>query len=215
MADERAAGEEPVEHFRPTSGSRVGWVGIVLLLALAVQSLSGGSLSAVAAAAGLGWCALGLWIGLVRPRVLAYGDHLLLRNELRDAVIPWHLVDGIVVRQTLRVHAGDDVCQCAAISRGARGRPRVRRATSTWAGPMFGVEGMVKGLGSTSTADPGVQITADYPDYVETRLRELTSQRVRASSSRPEVTTRWAAVPTAAFAAATAVAAALIGVAVG
>lgn len=194
MPDLAAADEPPVEAFRPTSGYWLGWFGVVLFVAVAVEVLvRSRSGSSFAAASALVWGALVMWIGLVRPRVLAFADHVLLRNAFRDTAVPWHLVDGILVRLTLRVYVGDQVHQAASISRGAR--------TGVAGAARRGGPGPLGSLAPSVSTDadlapPG----ADYPSYVETRLRDLASQRRAASSGREQVTTSWAPGPTIAFA---------------
>jgi hypothetical protein len=195
MPDSSAAEEHPVEAFRPTSGYWLGWCGVALFAVVAVEVLvrsrSGMSL---AAASALAWGALVMWIGLVRPRVLAFADHLLLRNAFRDTAVPWHLVDGILVRLTLRVYVGDQVHQAAAISRGARSGVAAA-ARGRRQGPLGSLAPSL--ATDADVAPPG----ADYAGYVETRLRDLATQRRAVSAGREQVTTSWALGPTIAFAA--------------
>lgn len=44
---------------------------------------------------------------LIRPSVTLSPEHLLLRNHLRDHLIPWSKVTGVDVADILRVHVGD------------------------------------------------------------------------------------------------------------
>jgi hypothetical protein len=202
MPESPATDPHPVERFRSASGYWLGWIGVLGFGLLAVESVAGSrSLSALAVAAALAWGAVVMWIGLVRPRVLARADHLLLRNAFRDTAVPWHLVDGIVVRLTLQVYVGDDVHHASAVSRSARslakgGAPRRRERLSSDLVP------------SGADVEPPPS-TADYPDFVETRLRDLASQRRSASTGRDCVVTAWATVATTAFALLGLVAAAL------
>jgi hypothetical protein len=168
---------------------------------LAAVSLTGPrSLPTLATAAGFAWLALLMWIGLVRPRVLAYGDHLLLRNELRDTIVPWHLIDGIVVRHTLRVHVDDKIVQGAAVSRSLRSMRSGGRPQSRGGGLLtFGAERMVSDLVPEAPPEQAPQPTDDYPGYVENRLRELAGERAQDSQSLPAVTTHWARLETAVF----------------
>jgi hypothetical protein len=197
MPDPSAAEEHPVEAFRPTSGYWLGWFGVVLFAAVAAEVLGRSrSGSSLAAASALAWGALVMWIGLVRPRVLARSDHVLLRNAFRDTAVPWHLVDGVLVRLTLRVYVGDEIHQAASISRGAR--PAVGGSTRRRGQGLLGV------LAPTAATDPDAEVAppgSDYAGYVETRLRDLASERRAASAGRDRVTTSWALGPTVAFAA--------------
>ncbi|WP_350278569.1 PH domain-containing protein [Kribbella sp. HUAS MG21] len=47
------------------------------------------------------------YVGLMRPSVTLSPEHLLLRNHLRDHLIPWSKVTGVDVTDILRVHAAD------------------------------------------------------------------------------------------------------------
>lgn len=200
MADAPPPDADPVERFRPSSGYWMGWAGVVGFGALAVETLVGsGSAATLATAAGLCWAAMAMWIGLVRPGVRAYGEHLLLRNWFRDTEVPWHLVDGVVVRHTLRVHVGDEVHHGAAISRSARSMRSggARRSSSGGGGGLFGVAGMVDAVAPQPPEH--THPAQDHAGYVETRLRDLAGQRADASRSRPRVVTRWAVAETTAF----------------
>lgn len=203
MAEPPVASSPPVESFRSTSGLLLGWGGIVGFALLAAESAARSwSLPGLAVSAGLLWAATVMWIGLVRPRVLAYGDHLLLRSPLHDTVVPWHLVDGITVRLTLRLHVGDEVLQTGAVSRRARSLAQ-GGAGAGRSGPTLA--GVVDRLSPAGADHP----TADYPGYVETRLRELASQRGEASRPLPAVQRSWARTPTTVFALVTVLAAGL------
>jgi hypothetical protein len=207
MAQSPVASSVPVESFRSTSGHLLGWLGIVGFALLAVESASGSrSLPGLAACAGSVWAATVMWVGLVRPRVLAYGDRLLLRGALRDTVVPWHLVDGVAVRLTLRLHVGDEVLQTGAVSRSARTLAQGGSRTRSSGPALAGVVDRMSAAGPDHT-------TVDYPQFVETRLRELASRRAGASRSRATVQRSWARLPTATFAVTTSVAAGLLGAA--
>ncbi|MDF2966251.1 MAG: hypothetical protein K0Q93_29 [Nocardioidaceae bacterium] len=210
MAEPPVAPAPPVERFRSTAGHLLGWVGIAGFALLAAESASRSwSLPGLATCAVLVWAATVMWVGLVRPSVLAYGDHLLLRSAFRDTVVPWHLIDGIAVRLVLRLHVGDEVLQTGAVSRRARSlAPGGGGAGGS--GPMLG--GVVDRL-SVAAPDHATVDHPQYPQYVEMRLRELASQRAEASRSRPAVQRSWARVPTAAFAVSSSVAAGLLGAA--
>jgi len=189
-----------VERFHATSGTWLGWVGVVSLLGCAVLVLwSSTSLGSVAATIGLCWGALVVWLALLRPTLRAHPDHLLLRNILRDTEVPWHLVDDVVVRHTLRVYVDDEIHHGVAMSRSTRqmlrqGMPNAPR-------------GLLNILGSRSmeehaqspTLSGTYQSSMDYPDFVEIRLMELAEKRAEASRERAAVTQRWATVVTATF----------------
>ncbi len=184
------------------TGAGLGWAGTVGLGVLAVvRALEDPSLGTAVGALGLAWGALVLYLGLVRPQVVAYPDHLLLRGSFRDSELPWHLIDGVAVRQSLRVHTDGRVLQSAAVSGGLRsGRRAVGRDAL---GLQDRVQGLVPGgVEAGRRVHPAVD--------VETRLRDLASARSDASQHRSGVTQRWAVVETVVFAALTAAATTLV-----
>ncbi len=199
MADQ-PADALPVERFHPTSGVWLGWAGIAFLLGSAVVVLwSSTSVVSVATAIGLCWGALVVWLTLVRPTLRAHADHLLLRNILRDTEVPWHLVDDVVVRHTLRVYVDDEVHHGVALSRSTRqmlrqGQPNAPRGLLN----IIGSRSMEEHAQSP-TLSGTYQSSMDYPDFVEIRLMELASKRAEASRQRDAVTQRWATIVTATF----------------
>jgi len=48
------------------------------------------------------------YVFLIRPSVTLSPEHILLRNHLRDHLIPWSKVTGVDVADILRVHVGDN-----------------------------------------------------------------------------------------------------------
>ncbi|WP_134123161.1 PH domain-containing protein [Kribbella kalugense] len=48
------------------------------------------------------------YAGLMRPSVTLSPEHVLLRNHLRDRLIPWSKVTGVDVTDILRVHTDDN-----------------------------------------------------------------------------------------------------------
>lgn len=55
------------------------------------------------------------YVGLIRPSVTLSPQHILLRNHLRDHVIPWHEVTGVDVTDIMRVHTGDSRYRAPAV----------------------------------------------------------------------------------------------------
>ena len=82
-------GEEPVERFRPTGGLLSGVLALVVLAAVVVVGVAnlsrGFPLPFVTAALVLGVLA---WAAMLRPRVWATADELVLRNMLSTACHP-------------------------------------------------------------------------------------------------------------------------------
>jgi hypothetical protein len=121
-------GEEPVERFRPTNGLLSGVLALAFVAAIVVVGLldraEGFPLPVVTAALVMGVL---VWAAMLRPRVWATGDELVLRNMLTTAFIPLAAVEAVVVRQVMAVSAGGRRYVSAAI-----GKPRSKRAR--WGG---------------------------------------------------------------------------------
>jgi hypothetical protein len=119
-------GEEPVERFRPTGGVLSGVLALAFVAAIvvvgAVNLAAGFPLPFVTAALVLGVL---VWAAMLRPRVWATADELVLRNMLSTAFIPLAAIEQVVVRQVLAVSAGGRRYVSPAI-----GKPRGR--SSGW-----------------------------------------------------------------------------------
>ena len=154
--------DEPVEKFRPTSGrilGGIGLAGVAFVLGLAV--LDPGSVPAPVA---WGFACFGalVWAAMLRPRVMATPETLVLRNMLSTFRIPFAAVEQIAVRQVLAVRAGDKRYVSPAVGRSWRQSIRSGRA---------------------EPATP-VVATENYPTFVENRLHQLAEDaRARAGVS--------------------------------
>ena len=110
MASRTTPQPAPVHRFRPTNGTAVGVAGlltataVVVLVLLTERSATG--LRVAIAAAGV---AVLVWAVLLRPRVVASEETLLLRHALSDVHLPLAAVEDVVVRSTLNVWVGERV----------------------------------------------------------------------------------------------------------
>jgi hypothetical protein len=161
----------PVHAFKPTSGTVMGYVGLVTAAAVAVLALvsepnaTGLRTALVAALVGLL-----VWMVMLRPRVRAYADTLLLKNMTSDTVLPLARVDNVLVRHTLNVWVGDRRYTCAGIGRSTRN--------------MLGAKGRGPAVGGGGH---------DYPSFVETTIEDLAhAARRDLQGEPPPVTRRWA-----------------------
>ncbi len=160
MGQDAARGDdEVVERFRPTSGSLLGYFGL-LMAAGAVAVTVVGRDDGVPAT--VGWVALLVatlvWAAMLRPRVWVTRSHLVLRNMLDTVSIPLAAVEQIVVRQVLAVRAGEKRYVSPAVGKSLR--------QTVWSGrPPAGNR-------------PAVP---SYPDFVEERLHHFAEEaRARA-----------------------------------
>jgi hypothetical protein len=186
----------PLERF--PSSSRV--VGIVTLVALAVAVVlilfDGVDLTHWAVVAALVLFGFGVWLTMVRPTVHVHEDHVLVRNALTDTAVPWHLVDGVEVRQVLVIRAGGETVHGIAVGRSARQQLR-RRTPGTRPSPLSGglsTPDPASGASGGSGQDPsGREVHGDYADLVAQRLDILAEKNRRrpAQLDAPEKQWRW------------------------
>jgi hypothetical protein len=141
--------DEPVERFHPTSGRIMGTIALVLVAAVVVIGVldreHGFPMPVVLGAVVFG---ILVWAAMLRPRVWATGDDLVMRNMLNTAHIPLAAIEQVAVRQVLAVSAGE------------------RRFVS----PAIG-----RSLRQTLKSNRGAQQTAlqSYPVFVEERISQL------------------------------------------
>ena len=165
-----SASAQPVHSFKPTSGTAVGLLGlltavfVIVLAASTERTLFGLRAGIIAALAGLL-----AWMTLLRPRVKAYADTLMLRNMASDTYLPLARIDNVLVRHTLNVWVDDRRYSCAGIGRSTRSIARARAR-----GPEA-VQG------------------DDYVTFVETTIEDLArSARRDLRGAAPPVRTQWA-----------------------
>jgi len=180
------SGEGEVVRYRSTVARTAGvlYALVLALIALPVALTADGAVAATSYAV-LVLGLLGIYAVLLRPAVVAAGDHLLLRNMLSDIEVPWHLVEDLNVRQhTTKVMVG------AASYYG------------TGPGSRFlGVGLRERGREPVLRSDPGVPA---HP--MENRLLDLAHERAdrsRTDPSRQQVVQRRSLPLTVAFAALT------------
>jgi hypothetical protein len=190
MAARPSSSGLPVHAFKPTSGSIIGVVGLVVaamvivLVVVDERSLVGLRAALVAALAGVV-----VWMTLLRPRVTAYSDTLLLRNMAGDVHVPMAAIDDVTVRHALVVRVGERRYSCPGIGRSTRSMIR-----SSGGGPT--------GL-SGPAATSGNQ---DYVGFVETTIEDLAraarrdARLVSPDSVPPPVRRSWAVPELAAVA---------------
>ncbi|WP_036554735.1 hypothetical protein [Nocardioides insulae] len=119
----------PVEWFRPTSGSVVGWLGIATAVALLAFSLGVGTDTGAAPAgvAGAFLLALGAWVAMLRPRLGVSEDEVVMRGMLSTTYLPLAGVENVTVRQVLALWVGGKRYISAAIGHSYLKVARARR----------------------------------------------------------------------------------------
>ena len=162
--------------FKPTSGTVLGYLGLAVAAMVVVLVLTG-ERSVVGLRAGLVAALTGLviWMVMLRPRVTAYADTLMLRNMASDVHIPMASIDFVSVRHTLNVHVAERRYSCPGIGRSTRAMVRDQRAGGSGAGRQ------------------------DYVDFVQTTIDDLARSARRDAAmpggdggEPPPVRRRWA-----------------------
>lgn len=159
--------ESTLERFAPHGGAVTAIVACVVVAGvLVVWALDHDRIALWVPAAALVGAVL-VYASAVRPRVLAGGGELVLRNAFSTVRIPLAAIEEHAVRQVLVVHAGGRRFSCAGVSRPVRHGFRAR--------------------GTLSSADPKGM---PHADFVELRLTQLIAQdrearQVEAGSSAP------------------------------
>jgi hypothetical protein len=171
----------PVERFKPTNGSAIGYVGLALIvllvgyLLLVDRSATGFSVALAAAFFGVV-----IWVTQVRPRAVAYPHRLLLRNSVRDTEVPLALIDQVSVRQTLNVWVGDRRFVCIGIGDSVRSMLKQgRKSQSSLLGT--GRWGQFSEMAERAAPD---QTAMPYQAWVVSRIEELAEQERRSLAGR-------------------------------
>jgi hypothetical protein len=160
-----------VHAFKPTSGTLLGFLGLAIAgLVVVLVVLGERSLLGLRTALGAALVALFLWMVLLRPRVTAYADTLLLRNMASDVRIPLASIDDVGVRHTLNVHVDDQRYSCPGIGRSTRSMVRAQH-------------------GAARSPEQ------DYVSFVETTIEELARAARRDGRGDPAPVRRSWAVP--------------------
>lgn len=149
-----------VERFQPTSGRIMGAIALVIAAAVVVIGVvdrdHGYPLSVVLGAVVFG---ILVWAAMLRPRVWATEDHLVMRNMLHTARIPLAAIEQVAVRQVLAVSAGEQRYVSPAIGRSFRQTVKSNRRTeqsATESYPVF-VEERISRLAEDARAQHGVR----------------------------------------------------------
>jgi hypothetical protein len=108
------------------------------------------------------------YVGLMRPSVTLSPEHLLLRNHLRDHLIPWAKVTGADVTDILRVHTETDRFRAPGVQLVMRDLRKQR-------------------VGGRKLADDS---SISKADFVVNRIE--THQEQYAAKSEGDLITRWA-----------------------
>jgi hypothetical protein len=186
-----------LERFKPTTGLFIGYAGLVVAAvtlgysAFFVHSVVGLRLAIAAVLA-----AVIIWVTQLRPRVTAYVGSLHLLGSVRDAHLPYTLIDEVTLGQTLNVWVGETRYVCIGIGQsfGADVRARAKKQKQT---SLLGTSRTQEFSEKAEKAAPD-QTAMSYTTFVVTRIEELVDQAKRDLKSRggtsdgQQVTRPWA-----------------------
>jgi hypothetical protein len=182
----RSSDAQPVQRFKPSNGTVVGSLGLAAIaLAVGLVAVSTPDLEGLRVGLGLALAGVVVWAALLRPRVTAYRDVLVLHHMLSDTHVPLAAVDEVVVRHALNVWVGDQRHVCAGIGRSTRSMLSERGRGDV---AFFGL-GRVDRL----APKPFLGADSDYATFVETRISELArAARREGTGELPAVRRVWA-----------------------
>jgi hypothetical protein len=105
-----------------------------------------------------------VWAAMLRPRVWATREHLVMRNMLHTVSIPLAAIETVAVRQVLAVSAGDNRFVSPAVGKSwrqtLRSNKQAERDTATASYPVF-VEERISQLADDARAQQGVRRFSD------------------------------------------------------
>lgn len=120
-AEGDGAGSGDARSFRPTSGTGLGWTGMVLAAAAIVDVLVGGhGLGGARFAFGAAIFGVLVWCFMLRPRLVIGAADLELRNPFLSWHVPLVTVRRVAVRAVTRVWTDDRRFDGVAVGRPAR-----------------------------------------------------------------------------------------------
>jgi PH (Pleckstrin Homology) domain-containing protein len=182
-----AAGPE-IETFATPAGRYLGYIVVgaaVVLCLLGLKSQGTGSFGLMGFC--LAFSALA-WVALIRPRVTAHQNGLLLRNMLRDTFLPWASIKSCRAAQTLQIGTRDKIYHGLGLTKSARQASREQRQRRsggrTIVGPNLGMSSMASAPTLPANPDDGLivnkvkeeQIGGSYFSHAEQRIEILAKQ---------------------------------------
>jgi len=180
-----SGGEQPVERFKPTTGTFVGYAGLlVAAFAVGYTALNVHSVVGLRIALAAAFAAVLVWVSQLRPRVTAYPSALHMKGSLRDALVPYVLIDEVALGHTLNVWVGERrfVCIGIGLSLGTDIRQRAKKQRQ---GSLLGSSRAHQFSEKAEMAAPD-QTAMSYQTFVVTRIEELVEQARKEMHRRGE-----------------------------
>jgi hypothetical protein len=175
----------PLERFKPTNGIFVGWAGMATA-AFAIGYTAIYVHDVVGLRIGLGalFAAVVIWVSQLRPRATAFPGALHLKGALRDAHVPYALIDDVAMGQTLTVWAVGRRFVCIGIGK-SLGTDIRQRAKKERQSSLLGSSRWHDFSERAEAASMDERAT-DYQTFVVTRIEELVDEARREQKRRPE-----------------------------
>jgi hypothetical protein len=174
-------GLRAVERFQPTSGVFVGRAGLLLCaVAIGYVALSVHTVTGLRVGLAVAFFGILVWMTQLRSRATVYPDRLLLRNSVRDAVLPLALIDEVSVRQTLNVWVGDRRYVCVGI--GSSLRSMFKESRRSRDGSSLLGAGRWREFAERAERAAPDQSAMSYETFVVTRIEELVEQAKKAAA---------------------------------
>ena len=171
----RAAG--PLTEKFSASGGR--WVGVAAVI-MGVIVLVGAALDELDESwrmASLGVAlALLAWAVMIRPSLAAHQKGLLMRNVVRDVLVPWGSIERCKALQTFQVATPEGVFHGLGVSRSARSVMRREVGGNSVIGSMFFGTRFGQVERPSGRASEEVQSSLTYVDFVEARIATLADE---------------------------------------
>ncbi len=172
----------PVERFKPTNGMFAGYAGLAAAaVTLGYVALDVHTLTGLRLALGAVFFAVVIWVTQLRPRATAYPRHVVLRNSVRDAHVPYVLVDEVSMSQTLNVWSGGRRFVCIGIGQSLREDIKARRRKEQASGGGRLTEFALRAERASTD-----ERAMSYQTFVLTRLEELVDQAKREHRRAPQ-----------------------------
>jgi hypothetical protein len=170
--------QRPLERFRPTAGTFVGYAGVAIaLFAVAYVAVFVHSVVGLRVALGALFAGVLVWVTQLRPRATAYPETLLLKGSLKDTSIPYVVIDEVALGQTLNIWVAGrrHVCIGIGLSIGSDLRQRAKKQRQS---SLLGSSRLQEFSEKASLAAPD-QSAMSYHTFVVTRIEELVEQARR------------------------------------
>lgn len=179
--------------FRPTSGTAIGWTGVVLA-AVALVSVAVGDHTIGAARFGLGSAIFGLLVYcfMLRPRLVIRRADLELRNPFGSWHVPLAGVRRVVVRAVTRVYTDERRYDGVAVGRPVRSMMRGKQVRQRTVGvPGLGASRYTEDAAATQV--PKGQLDADMvADFVVEQILAAADRARDADEPAGTPTRSWA-----------------------